>query len=187
MLPLNRPNALLCAAIVLLVGGSDGVVSLVYGGVCMVNDVVVRLAVLDDLPVVESLDLECFPPGRFDVEPAAEGELSDGVFSGLLFVAVEVSSGDVVGFCQVRFSGEVGEVLSLGVAEELRGRGVGSVLLDAGVGKCVAEQCVRVVCMTAPSNVVMQQTLRAAGFSGKGVVSDYYGEGKDRVLFELVV
>ena len=131
--------------------------------VIVMSDIVfmfVRLASMVDVPVLELLDCGCFPVGRLDVEPAGVGELVGGVESGLVFV---VEDG---GF---------------------RGFGVGRLLLSVGVGELVRLGAGVVKCVTAPSNVRMRGLLVSFGFVEKGLVVDYYGAGKDRLVYEFAV
>jgi ribosomal protein S18 acetylase RimI-like enzyme len=158
--------------------------------VIVMSDIVfmfVRLASMVDVPVLELLDCGCFPVGRLDVEPAGVGELVGGVESGLVFVVED--EGVVVGFCQlcVDSGGGVFEVLSVCVDGGFRGSGVGRLLLSVGVGELVRLGAGVVKCVTAPSNVRMRGLLGSFGFELQGLVVDYYGDGKDRLVYEFAV
>ena len=57
----------------------------------------------------------------------------------------------------------------------------------AGVGELVRLGAGVVKCVTAPSNVRMRGLLVSFGFVEKGLVVDYYGAGKDRLVYEFAV
>jgi ribosomal protein S18 acetylase RimI-like enzyme len=148
-------------------------------------DIEIRVATDSDLPALFALDAECFPEGNNDLQPAAAGEIETGVLEQSTFVATE--AGQVVGMMQIdKSSSNQWELLTLAITESHRGQGLGSRLMGvlvAELGK--SPYLVTVSCVTAPTNLAMQNLLESFGFIQMELLSNHFGVGKHRLRFQL--
>jgi ribosomal protein S18 acetylase RimI-like enzyme len=146
---------------------------------------VIRLALGSDLAAVQALDSECFPEGSLDLQPAAEGELEDGILQGSTFVAE--NSGRVVGMIQFdRADPANWELLALAITQSFRGTGLGKLLMEKLSSEIGAsKRPVSVTCVTSPNNIPMQQLLERFAFTKSQLLIDYFGPNKHRLRYEL--
>jgi len=147
-------------------------------------DIVVRHAAADEVEALVALDARCFPSSDSVAQQAYTGEIEAGVIDGLMLV-VTVGA-DLVGLCH--YSPKAPErwfVENIAVDECWRGQGVGRTLLETALVEIEAA-CpgAAVGCTIAPSNAASRALFARHGFAATGFVEDYYGPGKDRLLFE---
>ena len=149
------------------------------------HEIMIRLATSSDLSDITALDAECFPEGSLDLQPAAEGELEDGILHKSTFVAE--SSGRVVGMIQLERKDLANwELLALAITESYRGKGVGKMLMDKLSSEIQDSKVpVSVTCVTSPNNVVMQKLLEKFGFTKSQLLIDHFGPNKHRLRYEL--
>lgn len=148
-------------------------------------EISVRIATIVDLPDLLALDLECFPKGNTDLEPAPPGEIEQGVADETVFVAV--TAAQTIGMLQLeRGSSNEWELLSVAITSSHRSSGVGQALM----GQLLIElnkspYLVAVTCLTSPNNLAMQGLLEKYGFLQVGMALDHFGPGKHRLRFQL--
>jgi len=145
----------------------------------------IRIATETDLPQLIALDSECFPKGRLDLQPAADGELIAGIESGASSVAI--MNDQIVGFAQLELlSPQRWELLTLAITASARGQGVGAALLQRVIElRDQAPQRPSIEVLTAPSNAAMRGLLERFGFISGELIPDYYGPGSDRISYLL--
>lgn len=148
-------------------------------------EISVRLATGSDLPDLLALDLECFPKGNTDLEPAPPGEIEQGVADNSIFVAV--AGGKTIGMLQLeRSSSNEWELLSVAITSSHRSSGVGQALMDRLLVELnKSPYLVAVSCLTSPNNLAMQGLLEKYGFLQVGMALDHFGPGKHRLRFQL--
>jgi ribosomal protein S18 acetylase RimI-like enzyme len=148
-------------------------------------EISVRLATNEDLPDLLALDLECFPKGNTDLEPAPPGEIEQGVAEEAVFVAVTV--GQTIGMLQLeQSSSNEWELLSVAITSSHRSSGVGQALMDQLLIELnKSPYLVAVTCLTSPNNLAMQGLLEKYGFLQVGMALDHFGPGKHRLRFQL--
>lgn len=148
-------------------------------------EISVRPATSSDLQDLLALDLECFPKGNTDLEPAPPGEIEQGVAEDSIFVAVV--DGQIVGMLQLeRSSSNEWELLSLAITGSHRSSGVGQALMDQLLIELnKSPYLVAVSCLTSPNNLAMQGLLEKYGFLQVGMALDHFGPGKHRLRFQL--
>lgn len=148
-------------------------------------EISIRTASDNDLGAIKMLDLECFPAGSIDFEPAAKGEIERGILAQSVWVA-EVG-GQVVGFLQLEKElGSRWELLALAVNSEFRSRNIGTKLMNRlmqEIAKGKAFPGISVV--TNPTNQKMHDLLKRYSFQEAEYLLDYYGPDKDRIRFDL--
>ncbi len=145
----------------------------------------IRLAISSDLPSIRALDSECFPQGNLDLQPAAAGELEEGIDQASTYVAED--SGDVVGMMQLDRRNESDwELLSLAITEKSRGQGLGKLLMRVLSSELQGFRVpVSVTCVTSPNNRAMQHLLEQFNFKKSDLLSDYFGPEKHRIRYQL--
>jgi len=148
-------------------------------------EISVRLATIVDLPDLLALDLECFPKGNTDLEPAPPGEIEQGVADEAVFVAV--TAAQTIGMLQLeRGSSNEWELLSVAITSSHRSNGVGQALMDQLLIELnKSPYLVAVTCLTSPNNLAMQGLLEKYGFLQVGMALDHFGPGKHRLRFQL--
>jgi ribosomal protein S18 acetylase RimI-like enzyme len=148
-------------------------------------EISVRLATIVDLPDLLALDLECFPKGNTDLEPAPPGEIEQGVADDSIFVAV--TAAQTIGMLQVEHSSSnEWELLSVAITSSHRSSGVGQALMDQLLIELnKSPYLVAVTCLTSPNNLAMQGLLEKYGFLQVGMALDHFGPGKHRLRFQL--
>jgi ribosomal protein S18 acetylase RimI-like enzyme len=149
------------------------------------HEIKIRLALSSDLSDITALDSECFPEGSLDLQPAAEGELEDGILHESTFVAE--SSGGVVGMIQIERKDLANwELLALAITKSFRGKGVGKMLMDKFSSE-IRDSIVpvSVTCVTSPNNMAMQKLLERFGFTKSELLIDHFGPKKHRYRYEL--
>ena len=148
-------------------------------------EISVRLATIVDLPDLLALDLECFPKGNTDLEPAPPGEIEQGVADDSIFVAV--TAAQTIGMLQVeQSSSNEWELLSVAITSSHRSSGVGQALMDQLLIELnKSPYLVAVTCLTSPNNLAMQGLLEKYGFLQVGMALDHFGPGKHRLRFQL--
>jgi ribosomal-protein-alanine N-acetyltransferase len=82
--------------------------------------------------------------------------------------------GEVAGFAFARVVADKCELLSLGVALDLRSRGYGATLLDAAMARAMAVEAARFYLEVAEDNVVAQRLYRTRGLVLIGRRPRYY-------------
>ena len=142
----------------------------------------IRAAEVRDLEALHDLDAVVFGGEGPILEPAATGELESGVHSGILLVAMRDDL--LIGFVQLdRVDDDTWFLASLAVASDERLRGVGSRLLDRAL-ESIGRGCTTVSTATSWQNDGMVHLLFSRGFTATGYFADYYGPGKDRLVFD---
>lgn len=140
--------------------------------------VVLRVAVEDDLEVIQGIELSVYPTAW----TMNFFRLMLGVSGDMFLVAVE--NGEVIGYTvgEVKKMGRVGDaktaghVLNIAVSEDHQGRGVGTMLMDEvelrlrGGGADVAYLEVR------ESNTGAQAVYRKRGYQYVRTAEAYYGD-----------
>jgi ribosomal protein S18 acetylase RimI-like enzyme len=137
---------------------------------------------MSDFEDIQRLDSSLFPENSLDFEPASEDELRFGVSRGEIFLAR--AAGKAVAFIHFEAIGSTAvNLVSLAVSPDFQGRGVGKALMkfmDDSIGNGIEE----VTCVTSPRNGSMIKVLLNSNFVGTALVKDYFGQGKDRLVFK---
>jgi ribosomal protein S18 acetylase RimI-like enzyme/general stress protein CsbA len=147
----------------------------------------VTLAVERDLDEIRQLDQLCFPPGDLYREPAAPGELEEGIGGGR--VSIVKRNGQIVGFLQYEQPLEDHIYISaLGVHPDAREQQVGRTLLKNLLSQISASgRNPAVSTVTGPSNYAMLRLLLSQGFLVRTIMRDYFGPGRDRFYCQYKV
>ncbi len=85
-----------------------------------------------------------------------------------------------VGFAICRVAADESELLSIGVAPEWRGRGVGAALLEAAMARCRELGARRMFLEVDVDNRAAQKLYERFGFTRVGLRPDYYRHGDGR-------
>jgi ribosomal-protein-alanine N-acetyltransferase len=80
-----------------------------------------------------------------------------------------------------------GRVLMMVVERPLRGRGVGTRLMDVFVARCLARGFRTITLEVRQSNVTAQRFYRRHGFRPVAVLPRYYNDGEDGIKMERVL
>ncbi len=136
-----------------------------------------------DLPRLAVLDRESFPGNPYPY--LVLRQLFDAQQANLLVA----ENGAVLCGCFLASSGpptSPGWILSLCVARDFRGQGLGRALLLEGLRRLRAHEACEARLTVAPTNVPAMALYRSLGFTRLGSVREnYYGEGEDRFVMTL--
>lgn len=143
--------------------------------------VIVRRFARPDLRPVAEVERMVYGSGGYEL--VVIRQLFD-LFPTLAWVAED--AGKVVGFVfgAVALGGEEGWILNFAVLPHYRRQGIGRRLLETELEALVATGVRRVLTTSEDDNAQAQRLLRTLGFAYTGVGEDYYGDGRDRHLFE---
>jgi GNAT superfamily N-acetyltransferase len=145
----------------------------------------IRLAGPGDLEALRKLDNLAFPPGNPDLEPSGPMELERGLEHDELWLGFEGNK--PVGFLHVeRIEEDRFNLISLVISPDFQRRGFGRqflafITVEFLKGRPKAE----ITCVTSPRNAGMIAALLSSGFIGTSIVRDFFGPGKDRLVFQF--
>lgn len=91
------------------------------------------------------------------------------------------------GFIVYRVAADEAEILSLGIAPENRGRGLGKALVMAAAAQAAKCGAVAMFLEVSERNASALATYRAAGFREAGRRRDYYGIGDDALILQTAL
>ena len=125
--------------------------------------------------------------GVADGDRTDGGESRPGASVDVPGIGADDGTGDVRGYVVADvvtdFGRAIGHVKDLAVHPEWRGRGVGSSLLSRALSVLEARGVRRVKLEVRAGNRAAQELYRSFGFSPNHVVSGYYDDGEDALLF----
>lgn len=140
-----------------------------------------RAMTLDDVPAVAQIERTVqFHPwnSRQFVESLESGQRC----------TVWVEAGQVVGFCILQPVLDEANLLLMGIAPQMQGRGLGFALLDQSIER-LGDGCVMVFLEVRTSNAAALALYEKSGFHRMGVRKNYYpaaqGGKEDAVLMAL--
>lgn len=146
------------------------------------HDIAIRQFTLADLEQVTELETVVYGSGGYGA--IVFRQLYD-LFPSLLWVAADGPKviGHVCG--AIAAGGEIGWILNFAVQAHYRRQGIGLRLLQKGIVQLLAAG-VRTVRITAETeNHAALRLYRTLGFREVGLEGNYYGDGLDRLVFEL--
>ncbi len=134
----------------------------------------VRKARGRDLESLERIERTSFHEERFQ-RWLLQSMISEKGFLTL----VALLDGEVIGYGSVYLSGTPARIVSIAVMAEARGKGVGAALLEAMENEA-RDLGIQSLCLeVSMSNLVALHLYLSEGYTVKGTIRDYYGEGKD--------
>lgn len=145
----------------------------------MSHEILLRSYCEGDLDAMFRLDEECFEePFRF-----TQTAMQRFAESRKARVVIAESDGTLVGFAILHVEGRVGYVVTLDMAEELRGRGLARRLMQAIEQHAVEAGCVVVGLHVFVGNEAAIRFYERAGFERAGDVPGFYGEGLNAWMY----
>jgi [ribosomal protein S18]-alanine N-acetyltransferase len=147
-----------------------------------IGQVRLRAFQTSDLPELQRLDARCFPP-RIAYSRA---ELGFFIRHPRSTTTIAEENGEIVGFCVVDWKLEsgrkIGHFITIDVAPELRRRGLGRLLMQAGEIALVGLGCVAMVLEVAINNADAQAFYHRLGYRQTGRIPGYYADGTDALV-----
>jgi len=150
-------------------------------------EVVVRLAVADDLAELEQLDRICFPPGDPHRDVSEPGEIKTGVADGRIFLAETAASQDIRMAAYLYYHTDPTQlhyfVVGIGVHPSCRAQGLGVRLINTlvtMVKNSSQRELVDIAMTVSPYNIAMLKVAFQCGFAVTDYVANYFGHGRDR-------
>ncbi len=134
------------------------------------TDVAISSLVLGDAEIVALIHASCFDE-PWDAPTIRKVLAMPGAFG---FAARGDPAGGIVGFALARIVADECELLSLGVAPNRRGRGIGGGLLDAAVVRAYALDAARFYLEVAEDNADALRLYEARGLVLVGRQPEYY-------------
>jgi ribosomal-protein-alanine N-acetyltransferase len=146
-----------------------------------VGEFIIRQFTPDDLLDVIEIEERVYGSGAY--RPLFLRQLYD-LFPTLICVAVADSR--IVGhLCSaIALDRETGWIVNAGVLARYRRQGIGQQLLQYGVDHLVAAGARRVKITADESNEPAIRLYKKMGFRQIGMGANYYGDGRDRLIFE---
>ena len=144
----------------------------------------IRRATHDDLAAIRQLEKVAFPKNNLDLEPAAPGELEEGIERRQFWVFETGSK--IIGFIQFeKLSRSQYNLIAIVVDPKHQGQHVGKKLVKKVLKRVQKKNPdAEIACVTSPRNTRMMSMLLDFGFKGVEHVSNYFGPGKDRLWFK---
>ena len=139
-----------------------------------------RPALTEDAPALAALHAASFPA------PWGGAEIADLMAGPGGFGLVVEMDGAPAGFILCRALVGESEVLTLAVAPEVRGQGLGRVLMQAALGLACNAGAETMFLEVAADNVAALALYRSLGFERIGLRPGYYAHGKDGPVDALV-
>jgi ribosomal-protein-alanine N-acetyltransferase len=130
--------------------------------------VVVRPARPRDLPAVAAIEQASFG------DPWSPGSFAPLVDNPAVYFVVAECGGAVSGFLIAWFAADEGEIGNVAVAAASRGRGIGGLLVDAGLGEASHRGAATVYLEVRESNLLARRLYAARGFAEVGRRRRYY-------------
>lgn len=124
-----------------------------------------------DLPEVVELEQTVFGDEAWSMQMLA-GELAQQPRSRYYLVAAQ--DGLIVGYGGLLGAGDQGDVVTLAVAVDHWGQGIGSTLLEALMAEAIRRGCAELFLEVRTDNVRAQQLYRRYGFTELGIRRGYY-------------
>lgn len=138
----------------------------------------------DDLPAVLCLEHDLFPEDAWSEEMLC-GELDDQPRTRHYVVAEETSGepGELIGYAGLAAAGGQGDVQTIGVRADRRGRGVGAALLTELLEEARRRHCEAVFLEVRADNEQARALYERFGFRQVGVRKHYYQpSGTDAIV-----
>ncbi|MEJ5292042.1 MAG: ribosomal protein S18-alanine N-acetyltransferase [Candidatus Methanosuratincola sp.] len=145
------------------------------------RDYDIRDARTEDLDSIYQIELSSFP------DPYPRGLLKAFFFiPGSIVVAV--SRGEVVGYAiGIIREDDLGHIVSIAVAENIRRRGVGKLLLMELIARLSRSGVKRIVLEVRKSNIEAKRLYHKFGFKKKKEITGYYKDGETAEVMELTL
>ena len=93
--------------------------------------------------------------------------------------------GNVVGYISVMDMNDSSKVISFAVKKEFQGHGVGSMLMDEAIRRCIGRGKKLIMLEVRVSNERAQKLYKKKGFKVIDVLPGYYRDGEDAYLMVL--
>lgn len=140
--------------------------------------VVLRDCKLGDLKAVVAVERASFPGYPYHLSEFAFLRVSPRTM-----FTVATMDDEVVGYAIARREHRVGEIVSIAVIPEFRGKGIGKALMRAAMD--YLEKCGRIYLMVERTNTNAINLYRSFSFQTSGrIVEGYYPDGGDAIEFE---
>lgn len=107
-------------------------------------------------------------------DPWAPSAFASLVDNPLVYFVVAECDGAVAGYLVAWFAADEGEIGNVAVAAAARGRGIGGLLVDAGLGEAARRGAATVYLEVRESNAVARRLYAARGFAEVGRRRRYY-------------
>ena len=142
-------------------------------------NLVVRLASLADVEALLKIEEECFeyPYDRLVFEEILRRR-------GCTILLAEVLD-NPIGYVAFEKKGHVGTIISLGVVERFRHRGIGTYLMAQALTMLKGAGVRRVVLQVSVKNLAARRLYEKLGFKAEGLLRGYYRGEEDAILYSL--
>ena len=142
-------------------------------------NIIVRHASLADVDTLLKIEEECF-----------EYPYDRAVFEAILgsrgcTILIAETIDNPIGYVAFEKKGYVGIVLSIGVIERFRCRGVGTCLMLQALERLKEEGVKRVVLQVSVKNSAARRLYEKLGFKADGLLRGYYRGKEDAILYSL--
>ena len=141
------------------------------------TDITIRPMTEEDLPQVAAIEAENFsvPWKRDDFAHYLEDDRA-------VFLTARINAGPAAGYIGCLFAADEGDITNVSVSSELRGRGIGMLLVTELIRKAKERCCARIYLEVRASNTPAIHLYGKAGFEKVGVRKRYYSSPVEDAL-----
>lgn len=142
----------------------------------------IRRMKLEDLDQVMALERQIFS------RPWSEESMRSALQQQDTIYLVDEADGKICGYLGIWCMAEDGDLCNMAVAEQVRGRGVASGLMEEGMACCRKQGVCRIVLEVRESNLPAKNLYQSKGFAPIGVRKQYYSKPQeDAVIMECLL
>lgn len=144
-----------------------------------------RDMVMDDVPAVMALERALFPDDAWTQDMFTSDLRKPGLRTRYLVAQDDTETGTAItGYAGILFpGGDEADVLTMAVAQEHWGKGIGTALLEALFGEATSRKCTQVFLEVRADNPRAQNLYTRHGFTEVGVRKGYYQpSGTDAIV-----
>ena len=142
-----------------------------------------RTAGIEELPMIQRIENDCFQEERYSTEVLAEMLDEEG------FETILVEEDEPMGSATVNYRDDLvaAQLVSIAVLPRFRGKGVAKALLAEAEARVRKRGADRMVLQVGVTNVAALNLYLHQGYVLEGVIGDYYGPGKDAYFMDKVL
>lgn len=143
----------------------------------------IRPAEMDDLPRILEIERESFPE-----DPWTASMFEEELSNSLKYFTVAEEDDEIIGFADTFLMEDIcAEIFDIAVAKNARRQGVGKALMEDIIDRAADSGVDRLQLEVRAGNDPAVALYESLGFESTGTREDYYGEGEDAILMDLLL
>ena len=143
----------------------------------------IRPAEISDLPRILEIERASFPE-----DPWTEDMFAEELCNSLKYFIAAEQNGQVMGFADTfLMEGICAEVFDIAVDPQARRQGIGKAMLENIIDKTAESNVDRLQLEVRAGNTPAIELYKSLGFEASGYRENYYKEGEDAILMDLIL